>query len=163
MVSGRAGWVSFLSVAVVCACCWVRGCLFTEVGDFGPSWSEWRAAPSAADAHRAEFRGSPEARRRYWGCVYIGWRRIVAARPNAGHRAVAALQLTGVLRGIITQNVDGLHQAAGARDVVELHGALDRVVCRDAAWRSTREAVDQQLRAANPIWTGTRSPLETWM
>jgi NAD-dependent SIR2 family protein deacetylase len=98
----------------------------------------------------AEFRGSPEARQRYWARAHIGWRRIVAARPNAGHRAVAALQQAGVLRGIITQNVDGLHQAAGARDVVELHGALDRVVCLECGARSTREAVDQRLRAANP-------------
>ena len=98
----------------------------------------------------AEFRGSPEARQRYWARAHIGWRRIVAARPNAGHRAVAALQQAGVLRGIITQNVDGLHQAAGARDVVELHGALDRVVCLECGARSTREALDQRLRAANP-------------
>ena len=54
----------------------------------------------------AEFRGSPDARQRYWARAHIGWRRIVAARPNAGHRAVAALQRVGVLRGIITQNVN---------------------------------------------------------
>jgi NAD-dependent SIR2 family protein deacetylase len=98
----------------------------------------------------AEFRGSPEARTRYWARAHIGWRRIVAARPNAGHRAVAALQHAGVLRGIITQNVDGLHQAAGARDVVELHGALDRVVCLECGARSTRAALDRRLHAANP-------------
>lgn len=98
----------------------------------------------------AEFRGSPEARQRYWARAHIGWRRIVAARPNAGHRAVAALQQAGVLRAIITQNVDGLHQAAGARDVVELHGALGRVVCLECGARSTRRALDQRLRAANP-------------
>lgn len=98
----------------------------------------------------AEFRGSPEARQRYWARAHIGWRRIVAARPNAGHRAVAALQQAGVLRGIITQNVDGLHQAAGAREVVELHGGLDRVVCLECGARSTREALDNRLRAANP-------------
>src|SRR6185312_9239581 len=98
----------------------------------------------------AEFRGSPEARQRYWARAHIGWRRIVAARPNAGHRAVATLQQAGVLRGIITQNVDGLHQAAGARDVVELHGALDRVVCLECGARSSREALDRRLRAANP-------------
>ena len=97
----------------------------------------------------AEFRGSPEARQRYWARAHIGWRRIVGARPNAGHRAVAALQQAGVLHGIITQNVDGLHQAAGARDVVELHGALDRVVCLECGARSTRAALDQRLRAAN--------------
>jgi NAD-dependent SIR2 family protein deacetylase len=98
----------------------------------------------------AEFRGSPEARRRYWARAHLGWRRIEAARPNAGHRAVAALQKAGVLRGIITQNVDGLHQAAGARDVVELHGALDRVVCLECGALSTRAALDERLRGANP-------------
>ena len=111
--------------------------------------------PSAALRARspmtiAEFRGSPEARQRYWARAHIGWRRIDAARPNAGHRAVAALQQAGLLRGIITQNVDGLHQAAGARDVVELHGTLDRVVCLECGARSTREALDQRLRTANP-------------
>ncbi len=98
----------------------------------------------------AEFRGSPEARQRYWARAHIGWRRISAARPNAGHRAVAALQTAGMLRGIITQNVDGLHQAAGARDVVELHGTLSGVVCLECGARATREALDRRLRAANP-------------
>jgi NAD-dependent SIR2 family protein deacetylase len=102
----------------------------------------------------AEFRSSPEARQRYWARAHIGWRRIVAARPNAGHRAVADLQQAGLLHGIITQNVDGLHQAAGARDVVELHGALDRVVCLTCGARSTRETLDQRLRAANPNLDG---------
>jgi len=67
----------------------------------------------------AEFRGSPAARQRYWARTHIGWRRIGAARANAGLRAVAALQQAGVVGGIITQNVDGLHQAAGARDIIE--------------------------------------------
>ncbi len=98
----------------------------------------------------AEFRGSPAARQRYWARAHIGWRRIAAAQPNAGHRAVSALQQAGVLGAIITQNVDGLHQAAGARDVVELHGTLDRVVCLECGARSTRQALDQRLRAANP-------------
>src|SRR5438309_1752612 len=98
----------------------------------------------------SEFRGSPGARRRYWARAHIGWQRLAAAQPNLGHRAVAALQQAGVLRGIITQNVDGLHQAAGARDVVELHGALDRVVCLGCGAHSTRDALDERLRAANP-------------
>ena len=98
----------------------------------------------------AEFRGSPGARLRYWARAHVGWRRIAAARPNVVHRSVAALQEAGVLRGIITQNVDGLHQAAGARDVVELHGTLDRVVCLECGARSTRQALDERLRAANP-------------
>jgi NAD-dependent SIR2 family protein deacetylase len=98
----------------------------------------------------AEFRGSAAARQRYWARAHIGWRRLAAAQPNAGHLAVAALQQAGVLRGIITQNVDGLHQAACARDVIELHGTLDRVVCLECSARSPRDAVDERLRAANP-------------
>ena len=100
----------------------------------------------------AEFRGSPEARQRYWARAHIGWRRIVAARPNAGHRAVAALERAGLVAGIITQNVDGLHQAAGARNVTELHGSLHQVVCLSCWERSSREALDARLRAANPAW-----------
>jgi NAD-dependent SIR2 family protein deacetylase len=68
----------------------------------------------------AEFRSSPAARQRYWARAHIGWQRMAAARPNAGHAAVATLQQAGLLRGIITQNVDGLHQAAGARDIVRV-------------------------------------------
>ncbi len=98
----------------------------------------------------AEFRGSRTARQRYWARAHIGWRRISAAEPNAGHRAVAELQQAGAVGGIITQNVDGLHQAAGARDVIELHGTLVRVVCLECGARSARDALDERLRAANP-------------
>jgi NAD-dependent SIR2 family protein deacetylase len=96
-----------------------------------------------------EFTGSAEARRRYWARSYVGWRRIARARPNAGHVAVAALQQRGAVAGIITQNVDGLHQAAGARDVIELHGGLDHVVCLDCGARSPRTQLDERLRAVN--------------
>ena len=98
----------------------------------------------------AEFTASPAARRRYWARAHIGWRRIAAARPNAGHRAIAALQRDGTVTGIITQNVDGLHQAAGARDVIELHGGLRHVVCLDCGHRSPRAELDERLRIANP-------------
>ena len=98
----------------------------------------------------AEFTSSPAARRRYWARSHLGWRRMAAASPNAGHRAVAELQRAGMLAGIITQNVDGLQQAAGARDVVELHGSLDRVVCLGCGARTPRTELDERLRAANP-------------
>lgn len=83
----------------------------------------------------------------------MGWRTIARARPNAGHHAVAALHANGHLSGIITQNVDGLHQAAGAPDVVELHGSLDRVVCLGCRGTSAREVLDRRLREANPSFT----------
>jgi NAD-dependent SIR2 family protein deacetylase len=108
-----------------------------------------------------EFVGSAAARRRYWARSQIGWRRIAGARPNAGHRAVAELQRAGALAGIITQNVDGLHQAAGARDVIELHGSLAWVVCLECGARTPRALLDERLRAVNPglePGTGALSP-----
>jgi NAD-dependent SIR2 family protein deacetylase len=97
----------------------------------------------------AEFTGSSAARRRYWARSHAGWGRMARAAPNAGHRAVAALQRAGAITGVITQNVDGLHQAAGAREVIELHGSLGGVVCLQCGARSSRAALDERLRAAN--------------
>jgi NAD-dependent SIR2 family protein deacetylase len=98
------------------------------------------------------FTGSAPARQRYWARSHLGWRHVAGARPNAGHRAVAELQRRGLVTGIITQNVDGLHQAAGARRVIELHGSLDRVRCLGCGSRTSRQVLDQRLRAANPGW-----------
>jgi NAD-dependent SIR2 family protein deacetylase len=97
-----------------------------------------------------EFVGSPDARRRYWARSFLGWRQLADARPNPGHVAVAQLQQLGVLDGIITQNVDGLHQAAGADDVIELHGGLDLVVCLQCGKRESRTSLDVRLHAGNP-------------
>jgi NAD-dependent SIR2 family protein deacetylase len=105
-----------------------------------------------------EFTGSAEARQRYWARSHLGWRHITGASPNAGHRAVAALERAGLVSGIITQNVDGLHQAAGAVSVTELHGSLHRVTCLSCWSRSSREDLDARLRAANPLWTATVDP-----
>ena len=98
----------------------------------------------------AEFTGSTEARRRYWARSYIGWQRFNRAEPNIGHRGVARLQRAGLLDGVVTQNVDGLHQAAGAVDVVELHGNLDRVVCLTCGDVTGRAALHGRLAEANP-------------
>jgi NAD-dependent SIR2 family protein deacetylase len=100
-----------------------------------------------------EFIASEEGRHRYWARSHLGWRAIARAQPNAGHRAVATLRTHGYLSGIITQNVDGLHQAAGAAGVVELHGSLDRVVCLGCRRTSQREDLDRRLRAANPSFS----------
>jgi NAD-dependent SIR2 family protein deacetylase len=100
-----------------------------------------------------EFTGSAVARQRYWARSHLGWRHVTGAAPNAGHRGVAALERAGLVSGIITQNVDGLHQAAGAAAVTELHGSLHRVVCLSCWSRSAREELDARLRAANPAWT----------
>jgi NAD-dependent SIR2 family protein deacetylase len=98
------------------------------------------------------FVGDPAARRRYWARSQLGWRVIARAAPNDGHRAVAALQARGLLSSVVTQNVDGLHQAGGATSVVELHGNLDRVVCLACSGRTPRAELDRRLRAANAGW-----------
>jgi NAD-dependent SIR2 family protein deacetylase len=98
------------------------------------------------------FTRDPLARRRYWARSQLGWRLVARAEPNDGHRAVAVLQQRGVLSGVVTQNVDGLHQAGGADDVVELHGNLERVVCLGCFARTPRDELDVRLRAANSSW-----------
>jgi NAD-dependent SIR2 family protein deacetylase len=96
------------------------------------------------------FTRDPRGRHRYWARSHVGWRQIDQARPNDGHRSVALLQAAGAVGGVITQNVDGLHQAGGARDVVELHGGLDRTVCLHCGDRASRAELDARLRAVNP-------------
>ncbi len=112
----------------------------------GPSGAARRATPMTYQA----FTRDPVARRRYWARSHLGWRTIGDARPNAGHRAVARLQQLARLRGIITQNVDGLHQAGGAHGVVELHGNLARITCLGCGELTDRVAHSARLEAANP-------------
>lgn len=96
------------------------------------------------------FMGSVDAQARYWARSYVGWSRINEAKPNLGHRSLAAAELNGRLDYLITQNVDGLHQAAGSRQVIDLHGRLDRVVCMGCRKVFTRTEVDKQLSELNP-------------
>ncbi|MBO3750565.1 NAD-dependent protein deacetylase [Streptosporangiaceae bacterium NEAU-GS5] len=125
--------------------------LSTESGipDYrGESGRRRRGEPMTYQA----FVQSAANRRRYWARSHVGWRHVAHARYNSGHRSVAELQARGLVEGIITQNVDGLHQAAGATDVIELHGSLHQVVCLGCGERSTREVLDERLRGANPGW-----------
>ena len=143
-VAALAGWVADGDVVVLSG-----AGLSTESGipDYrGPSGA---ARPSTPMTYQS-FTRDPLARRRYWARSHVGWRTIGDARPNDGHAAVARLQRLGALRGIITQNVDGLHQAAGARDVVELHGNLSRVRCLDCGELTGRAELAERLAAANP-------------
>ncbi|MEV5011193.1 MULTISPECIES: NAD-dependent protein deacetylase [unclassified Streptomyces] len=96
-----------------------------------------------------DFTASAQARRRYWARSHLGWRTFGRAHPNAGHRAVAAFGRHGLLSGVITQNVDRLHQAAGTGGVVELHGGLDRVVCLSCGAFSPRRELARRLEQAN--------------
>jgi NAD-dependent SIR2 family protein deacetylase len=97
----------------------------------------------------SEFVGSLDAQQRYWARSYLGWRRIGHAKPNAGHRALADLETAG-LAGVITQNVDGLHAAAGSRRLITLHGDIATVICLDCGDRSARTELQDRLADANP-------------
>lgn len=100
--------------------------------------------------HLAEFVGSSQARQRYWARGFVGWRRFSAAQPNASHHLVTDLQRRGAVGPVITQNVDLLHQAAGTRDVIDLHGSLAEVVCLTCGARERRVDLDERMSADNP-------------
>ncbi|UCG75397.1 MAG: NAD-dependent protein deacetylase [Gemmatimonadota bacterium] len=100
-----------------------------------------------------EFVRDERARVRYWARSALGWQRVMNAQPNAGHRALAVLERVGRVSGILTQNVDGLHQRAGSRRIVELHGNLAHVVCLDCGASEGRSELQRRLGRLNPGWT----------
>jgi NAD+-dependent protein deacetylase sirtuin 4 len=99
-----------------------------------------------------EFVRDAAARARYWARSTVGWTRIRHAEPNDGHRAIARMEDAGIVRGVITQNVDGLHQAGGSRRVLELHGSLASVCCLACPARFARAAVQARLMEENADW-----------
>lgn len=99
-----------------------------------------------------EFVGSAEARRRYWSRSLIGWGRIAAAQPNAAHDGLARLEAAGRVGCLVTQNVDRLHSKAGSRQIIDLHGRLDRVECLGCHMTYRRDAFQDELRRLNPGW-----------
>jgi len=101
-----------------------------------------------------EFRRSEAVRRRYWARSMVGWPTLARAAPNAGHLAIVALERGGQLGGVITQNVDGLHQRAGSERLIELHGNIHGVVCLACGTRSARADMQALLRDANPALAG---------
>ena len=96
------------------------------------------------------FLGSFEAQQRYWARSYVGWSRIALAKPNPGHFALASAESQGALSYLITQNVDGLHQEAGSKSVIDLHGRLDRVICLGCQEIISRNEMDERLQELNP-------------
>lgn len=96
---------------------------------------------------------SPVAQQRYWARAHIGWSRMRHAEPNLTHLALAELEASGRLIGLITQNIDGLHQRAGHHRVIDLHGRIERVICLDCAEVSSRVDLHRRLDELNPGWT----------
>lgn len=106
--------------------------------------------------HGPEFVRSAALRRRYWARSMVGWERFSSARPCPAHHAIAALERDGIADGVITQNVDRLHDAAGSKAVTELHGALAETVCLECGAIEARSSLQTRLVALNPAWRAGR-------
>lgn len=123
----------------------------TESGipDYRDAQGDWkRPAPVTFQA----FMGDEPTRRRYWARSMIGWRVMGGARPGLAHRALARLEAAGRVSLLLTQNVDGLHGAAGSRAVIDLHGRIDTVRCMGCEARSPRATLQAELLRRNPAW-----------
>jgi NAD-dependent SIR2 family protein deacetylase len=119
------------------------------IPDYRDDRGEWKRRPPVMIQ---AFRTQNAVYRRYWARAYAGWPRLVAAAPNAAHRAFASWEAAGTLSHVVTQNVDGLHQRAGSRAVIELHGGLADVVCLDCGARTSRGSLQASMAAANAGW-----------
>ena len=123
----------------------------TEVGipDYRDASGQWkRPQPVTYQA----FMGEELVRQRYWARSMLGWRVMGQAQPGTAHKALALLEQGGWLELLITQNVDGLHSAAGSQSVVDLHGRIDTVRCMACGHTLARADLQQQLLALNPAW-----------
>jgi NAD-dependent SIR2 family protein deacetylase len=123
----------------------------TESGipDYRDANGDWkRPQPVTYQA----FTGDDTTRRRYWARSLIGWSTMAQARPGTAHQAVAALEAAGHVELLVTQNVDGLHSAAGSQAVVDLHGRIGTVRCLGCEARSPRAELQAELQRRNPAW-----------
>lgn len=119
------------------------------IPDYRDQHGEWKRT---APVTHQQFTRDAHTRRRYWARSLAGWSHFSQAQPNAAHRALAALQRRGWVRTVITQNVDALHQKAGATAVIDLHGRLDRVICLQCGAMEDRDAFQRRLLALNRGW-----------
>lgn len=120
------------------------------IPDYRDENGEWKRRPPVMIQ---AFRDKPDVYRRYWARAYAGWSRFTTAAPGAAHHALAAWESAGTLAHLVTQNVDRLHQRAGSRAVIDLHGRLDVVVCLGCGARTPRESVQTTMAAANRGWS----------
>ncbi len=119
------------------------------IPDYRDAEGEWKRRPPIMSQ---AFRTQEAVYRRYWARAYVGWPRLAAATPNLAHHAFAAWEAAGTLLQLVTQNVDGLHQRAGSRAVLDLHGRLDVVVCLGCGARTARSTLQTAIAATNPGW-----------
>ena len=122
------------------------------IPDYRDEQGEWKRRPPVMFQ---AFRTEEFTYRRYWARAFAGWPRFTAAEPGAAHHALASWERTGSVARLITQNVDGLHQRAGHRDVIDLHGRLDVVVCLDCRDRTSRASVQDAMATTNARWNAS--------
>lgn len=121
------------------------------IPDYRDAHGEWKRSPPV---NFRDYVDDPLVHARYWARSFIGWPVMSTARPNAAHHALADWQHSGQLSQLLTQNVDSLHQRAGSRGVIDLHGRIDEVICLGCKSLSSRLDVQQRLAAENPSWAG---------
>lgn len=107
-------------------------------------------APVRTPMTFSQFLADEPYRKRYWAGSHLGWSRFATSRPNTGHRMLAELEQAGLVTGVVTQNVDGLHVRAGSQRVVDLHGSMDRVVCLHCGQAFSRDAIADRIQLLNP-------------
>ena len=121
------------------------------IPDYRDVDGQWKRTPPVT--YQA-FTGDARINARYWARSFIGWPRMAQAHPNDVHRALARYEDDGRISSLITQNVDGLHQRAGSREVIDLHGRIDAVVCLGCGAQQPRAAVQERLAVMNTDWAG---------
>lgn len=126
------------------------------IPDYRDDQGAWKRSPPMT---LQAFMSGPPARARYWARGMIGWRHFAAVQPNVAHHALAAMERAGRIELLLTQNVDGLHEAAGNINVVDLHGRLDRVRCMQCGDITARDAMQQRLQEANPAWMALQATI----
>lgn len=119
------------------------------IPDYRDQNGQWKRTPPMTIQ---AYMSSVQARRRYWARSLVGWRHFSRAQPNDAHRALALLEELGYVQGLVTQNVDGLHSAAGSRSVIDLHGRIDQVICMQCGHQVSRARVQVLLEEMNPEW-----------
>lgn len=124
------------------------------IPDYRDAKGDWKRKPPVTVQ---AFVGDESTRRRYWARSMLGWKRFGHAQPNAAHRALAELEKRDKQQLLLTQNVDRLHQLAGSRNVIDLHGRMDVIRCLACEARSERESLQTQLLARNPDWMHVQS------
>lgn len=126
------------------------------IPDYRDESGAWKHRPPM---EYREFVIHDRARQRYWSRSYAGWRRFCQAQPNSAHVALARLEAMGEVSTLITQNVDGLHQAGGSRNVIELHGSLENVVCLECGSTQPRADMQERLQLMNPQLNSLRAQM----